>query len=161
MKNRDFCVFLYVLLRGSEKPCFFIVFYNKVLKKSSFLAFFGHFLEANLGPQRVIFSLFWTLGVGSPLSGLGWSGLGAGLGVPFSGRLGTPNPGTRFCTYSWLYYTLLRLYILTTHFYSFSTHYQAIQLTFTHFLLLYPLSFHFSYFTHFTRFIHLLTLLLL
>ena len=61
----------------------------------SFLAFFGHFLEANLGPQRVIFSLFWTLGVGSPLSGLGWSGLGAGLGVPFSGRLGTPNPGTR------------------------------------------------------------------
>ena len=35
---------------------FFIVFYNKVLKKSSFLAFFGQGRGVDLGPQRVIFS---------------------------------------------------------------------------------------------------------
>ena len=49
-----FAFFLYVLLRGSEKPCFFIVFYNKVLKKSLFLAFFGQRLSVDLGPHGVM-----------------------------------------------------------------------------------------------------------
>ena len=55
-----FAFFLYVLLRGSEKPCFFIVFYNKVLKKSSFLAFFGKRLSVDLGPHGVMPSEIWS-----------------------------------------------------------------------------------------------------
>ena len=157
-----FAFFLYVLLRGSEKPCFFIVFYNKVLKKSSFLAFFGHFLEANLGPQRVIFSLFWTLGVGSPLSGLGWSGLGAGLGVPFSGRLGTPNPGTRFLHLLTLFYSrfLLTALLDFTHLQRYrcaGTRSTAVSST----LKIWMRNFRILFSTPFSHFIHFIMLLLL
>ena len=79
------------------------------------------------------------------------------LGVPFSGRLGTPNPDTRFCT-STLLYLDFTFYLLTfTHFLLTTKQFYSLLLIF---YSLYPLSFHFTYFTHFTHFIHLLTLLL-
>ena len=58
------------------------------------------------------------------------------LGVPFSGRLGTPNPDTRFCT---------------THFHSFSTH--VFYSLCSHFLCSHFLftSTHFTPFTPITR----------
>ena len=58
------------------------------------------------------------------------------LGVPFTGRLGTPNPDTRFCT---------------THFHSFSTH--VFYSLCSHFLCSHFLftSTHFTPFTPITR----------
>ena len=88
---------------------------------------------------------------------LGGLNRGTILGVPFSGRLGTPNPDTRFCT-STLLYLDFTFYLLTfTHFLLTTKQFYSLLLIF---YSLYPLSFHFTYFTHFTHFIHLLTLLL-